>query len=224
MGSLLELRDVHHRHGRGAGAVTALGGVTVGVVPGRLTAVIGPSGAGKSTLPRIAARLDLPLRLAGVRPGGWRIRAAITEVDLADRLRHRPGGLSGRLSGGLSGGLSGRFSGGLSGRFSGGLSGGEWQRAAIARTLVIRSALPFADEPTGTLDPGAGRAILALLREAVDRHGQTILPATHDPAVADSVITLVDGRVVPSSGLPVRPMPSDLSGPPGRDRVGGVAA
>ncbi|MFD0890729.1 ATP-binding cassette domain-containing protein, partial [Streptosporangium algeriense] len=79
------------------------------------------------------------------------------------------------------------------------LSGGQQQRVAIARALLSRPEVLFADEPTGALDRRAGHEVLALLREAVDEFGQTVVMVTHDPeaaARADGVLFLTDGRIV----------------------------
>ena len=79
------------------------------------------------------------------------------------------------------------------------LSGGQQQRVAVARALVSRPTILFADEPTGNLDSRSGAEILGLLRETVDADGQTILMVTHDPraaAQADRVLFLADGEIV----------------------------
>ncbi|MEV0146778.1 MULTISPECIES: ABC transporter ATP-binding protein [unclassified Nonomuraea] len=113
----------------------------------------------------------LPLRLAGRRPGVEQVRAALAEVGLAERARHRPSELS----------------------------GGQQQRVAIARALVTKPAVIFADEPTGALDTTTSRSVLKLLRGIVDLHGQTVIMVTHDPvaaAYAHRVLFLADGRVV----------------------------
>jgi putative ABC transport system ATP-binding protein len=92
-------------------------------------------------------------------------------TGLADRLRHRPGELS----------------------------GGQQQRVAVARALVSRPEIIFADEPTGNLDSRNGGELLAFLRKAVDDLGQTIVMVTHDSLAAshaDRVVFLADGRVV----------------------------
>jgi putative ABC transport system ATP-binding protein len=70
---------------------------------------------------------------------------------------------------------------------------------AVARALVSRPAVVFADEPTGNLDSKSGDEVLALLRQAVDEFGQTVIMVTHDPeaaAYADRLVVLRDGRVV----------------------------
>jgi putative ABC transport system ATP-binding protein len=91
-------------------------------------------------------------------------------VGLRDRLHHRPGQLS----------------------------GGQQQRVAVARALLSRPAVIFADEPTGNLDSRSGAEILAFMRTAVRELGQTIVMVTHDPgaaAYADRVVFLADGRI-----------------------------
>jgi putative ABC transport system ATP-binding protein len=201
--------------------VRALDDVSVAFAPGTFTAVMGPSGSGKTTLLQLAAGLDrpdggtvrigptdlatlgerrlaqlrrrqvgfvfqsfnllpslsagrnavLPLRLAGERPRRAVARDALARVGLADRVGHRPAELS----------------------------GGQQQRVAIARALVGEPEVIFADEPTGALDTGSARDVLALLRAATDREGRTLIMVTHDPiaaAIADRVVFLADGRIV----------------------------
>ena len=78
------------------------------------------------------------------------------------------------------------------------LSGGQQQRVAIARSLINRPPLLFADEPTGNLDSRSGNEVLELLRAARDDFGQTIVMVTHDPVAAgfaDGVVVMADGRV-----------------------------
>ncbi len=78
------------------------------------------------------------------------------------------------------------------------LSGGEQQRVAIARALANRPGLLLADEPTGQLDSGTGRTIMALLRSIVRSEGVTAVVATHDPLLldlADRVVEIADGRI-----------------------------
>jgi putative ABC transport system ATP-binding protein len=217
---VIALRDVRKVYGAGDGAVVALDGVNVGLAPGSFTAIMGPSGSGKSTFLHVAAGLDrptsgsvtlgdteltrlserrltilrrkrigfvfqafnlmpsltvaqnigLPLRLDGRRARRSVVRDVAARVGLSERLRHRPAQLS----------------------------GGQQQRVAIARALVSRPEVLFADEPTGALDIRTGRSVLELLRELVDRDGQTVVMVTHDPTAAtyaDRVILLADGRI-----------------------------
>ena len=88
------------------------------------------------------------------------------------------------------------------------LSGGQQQRVAVARALVTRPEIVFADEPTGNLDSRAGEALLGFLSDAARDLGQTIVMVTHDPiaaAYADRVVFLADGRVVDELARPHRP-------------------
>ena len=79
------------------------------------------------------------------------------------------------------------------------LSGGQQQRVAVARALLSRPEIVFADEPTGNLDSRSGGEVLSFMRAAVDDHEQTIVMVTHDAgaaAYADRVVFLADGRIV----------------------------
>ena len=213
--------DVVKVYGHGPTAVRALDGVTVDIPAGQFTSVMGPSGSGKSTLLQCLASLDdidggtiriedtdvtslterkrtlmrrdrvgfvfqafnlvpsltasenitLPLALAGRSPDPAWVEPLIDTLGLRDRLHHRPAELS----------------------------GGQQQRVAVARALVSRPALVFADEPTGNLDSRHGGQLLSLLRRTVDELGQTIVMVTHDPGAAsyaDRVVFLADGRTV----------------------------
>lgn len=203
------------------GGVRALDDVSLTVDAGAFLAVMGPSGSGKSTLMHVAAGLDTPTS------GSIRIDGAeITGLDETRRteLRRRRIGfvfqaynlvpaltvednitLPLRLAGETADqawltelvervGLAGRLE-----RRPAELSGGQQQRAAVARALVARPAVVFADEPTGALDLTSAREVLTLLRESVDELGQTVVMVTHDPAAAahaDRAVVMADGRVV----------------------------
>ena len=219
--AVVSARDVTRRYGEGDAAVDALRGVTLDIVPGQFAAVMGPSGSGKSTLMHILAGLDkptsgtveiagtditdlsdsrltllrrhqvgfifqfsnllpmltalenvvLPLSLAGVKPDRAWVDELVDKVGLTNRLGHRPSELS----------------------------GGQQQRVAVARALVSRPSVVFADEPTGNLDSTTSGEILGLLRDSVDSFGQTTVMVTHDAhaaAIADRVLFLADGEIV----------------------------
>jgi putative ABC transport system ATP-binding protein len=118
-----------------------------------------------------AENILLPLTLAGREPDREWYEQLVTTVGLTDRLTHRPSELS----------------------------GGQQQRVAVARALVHRPAVVFADEPTGNLDSNASAEVLTLLRRAADEFGQTIVMVTHDATAAsyaDRLLLLEDGRIV----------------------------
>jgi putative ABC transport system ATP-binding protein len=119
----------------------------------------------------VLENVTLPASLGGrTTDAGW-LEKVFDTVGLEDRLHHRPSELS----------------------------GGQQQRAAVARALVGRPDIVFADEPTGNLDSGSGAEILGFMRSAARDLGQTIVMVTHDPVAAgyaDRVIFLADGRIV----------------------------
>jgi putative ABC transport system ATP-binding protein len=220
-GKVVVADNLSRRYGEGDTAVDALREVSIGFERDRFTAIMGPSGSGKSTLMHILAGLDrptagtveldgveitglddgeltqlrrdklgfvfqffnllpvltaeenlvLPLSIAGRKPDKEWVEQLIHTVGLEERRTHRPAELS----------------------------GGQQQRVAVARALVSKPAVVFADEPTGNLDSKASEDVLQLLRRAVDDFGQTVVMVTHDPvaaAHADRLVTLTDGRIV----------------------------
>jgi putative ABC transport system ATP-binding protein len=203
--------------------VHALRGVDLQIARGSFVAIMGPSGSGKSTLLNILGALEVPtagellidgatvgtladdertlfrrrrigfvfqqfnllpifsaaenvavpLRLEGIRPAEARKRALemLGVVGLAERGDHLPSQLS----------------------------GGEQQRVAVARALIAGPAIILADEPTGNLDSANGELVIGILRDLVDRLGQTVVLVTHDATVAarsDRVIGVRDGQIV----------------------------
>jgi putative ABC transport system ATP-binding protein len=214
-------------YGSGEAEVRALDGISVEFQRSRLTAIMGPSGSGKSTLLHCLAGLDrltsgeiylgdarissmgekqltvirrdklgfifqsynliptldalenmtLPMSLAGRKPDPQWLDTVVDTVGLRDRLSHRPAELS----------------------------GGQQQRVAVARALLSRPEIVFADEPTGNLDSRSGGEILTFMRKAVDDLGQTIVMVTHDPGAAsyaDRVVFLADGHIVDELDAP----------------------
>ncbi|MGA7704422.1 MAG: ABC transporter ATP-binding protein [Solirubrobacteraceae bacterium] len=218
--NIVEAHNVSRRYGEGEIAVDALRDVSVSFPGGRFAAIMGPSGSGKSTLMHILAGLDrptsgsvkvggvelgdlddrkltqlrrdqigfifqtfnllpvlsaeenilLPLSIAGRKPDQQWLDRLIDTVGIRDRLQHRPAELS----------------------------GGQQQRVAVARALVSRPSVVFADEPSGNLDSKASDDVLELLRHAVDDFSQTVVMVTHDAhaaSFADRLLVLVDGRI-----------------------------
>jgi putative ABC transport system ATP-binding protein len=213
--------NLSKRYGQGDAQVEALRDVSLEIEEGRLTAIMGPSGSGKSTLMHILAGLDqpsegtvsiagveinsmsdaeltklrrqhigfvfqfynllpmltaqenvlLPLQIAGVKPDRAWVEELLEAVGIDGRRTHRPSELS----------------------------GGQQQRVSIARALVTRPTVLFADEPTGNLDSSTSKDVLALLRHSVDEFSQTTVLVTHDPqaaSLADRILFLADGRIV----------------------------
>jgi putative ABC transport system ATP-binding protein len=220
-GEIVSARDLCRTFGTGEASVEALRDVSVDLHTGRYAAIMGPSGSGKSTLMHILAGLDvptsgtvtidgveltalsdreltnlrrdrigfifqtfnllpvlsaeenilLPLSIAGRKPDREWFDTLIDTVGIRDRLSHKPAEMS----------------------------GGQQQRVAVARALISRPSVVFADEPTGNLDSKASSDVLDLLRQAVDSFGQTVVMVTHDAHAAshaDRLLVLADGRIV----------------------------
>ncbi|MBT9173582.1 MAG: putative ABC transporter ATP-binding protein YknY [Syntrophomonadaceae bacterium] len=221
--AILALRDIVKKYRMGDSIVTALDHLSITVEDGEFVTVSGTSGCGKTTLLNIAAGLErptkgevrfrnvalnklkekdlvlfrrkfmgfvfqgynllpaltalenvaLPLVFAGIARKERLARAmqALELVGLADRCRHKPMEMS----------------------------GGQQQRVSIARALVNRPKIIFADEPTGNLDTRTSAEIVAHLKEAAKRDRQTVVLVTHDSniaGIADRIIYMSDGRLV----------------------------
>lgn len=247
---IIELKDVRRTYGEGAAQVQALKGITTGIEAGSFTAIVGPSGSGKSTLLNLLGALDqptsgqvmvdgknlsdlsddqrtklrrdrigfvfqffnllptltarenvlLPAKLSG--HGGKeleeRAHDLLSRVGLGKRMDHRPEQLS----------------------------GGEMQRVAISRALIMDPPVLLADEPTGNLDSRTGKEVMSLLRGAVDAK-RTVVLVTHDPRVArvaDRVVTIRDGEIA-SDELVAHDTADDVfSGAAQKAPAGAVAA
>jgi putative ABC transport system ATP-binding protein/macrolide transport system ATP-binding/permease protein len=217
-------RDVVKTYRTATESVTALDGVSLQIPRARVTVVVGPSGSGKSSLLRLLACIDRPdsgeVTLAGQRVEGLRARARrrLRRRQVA-YLFQRPGenllpyldaAAQVRLAAALRGarvddddvhGLLDRL--GLAGRADhrpGQLSGGEQQRLAVACGVVGGPALVVADEPTAELDTAAAERVLAAIADLA-ASGVGFVLSSHDPrvmAVADAVVGLDHGRVVPA--------------------------
>jgi lipoprotein-releasing system ATP-binding protein len=218
----VEVRGLNKTYPVAANRIHVLRDLDLAVEPGEMVAIMGASGVGKSTLLHVLGGLDrpdsgsvrvgsvdvatvpdaelvafrnrhvgfvfqfhhllpeftaaenaeMPLRIARVKPGDARPRAAtlLSRVGLGERLEHRPGMLS----------------------------GGEQQRVAVARALIMQPSLLLADEPTGDLDEATADALHNLLREMHAESGLTAIIATHNPRLAqhcDRILRLEAGRL-----------------------------
>jgi len=216
----LELREISKSYRTGDEVVRALDGVTAEVGPGEFVAVAGPSGSGKSTLLHCASGLDTVDR-GTVRLGG----AEITRMNDREltRVRRSTAGFIFQAYNLISAKnardnilyplkLQGKKADkawlqqvvtslgieNLLARYPNQMSGGQQQRVAIARSMMCRPEIIFADEPTGALDSGTSGQLLELFSWCSSRLGQAIMMVTHDLDAAERahrVIEMLDGRI-----------------------------
>lgn len=218
---ILRCDGVEKVYGKGENQVNALRGIDLSVEKGEFVAVVGASGSGKSTLLHILGSVDkptkgtvtvdgvnierlnateaavfrrrkvgliyqfynliptltveknilMPLLLDKRRPNKEYLDTVVRTLGIEDKMDSLPGQLS----------------------------GGQQQRAAIARSLIYRPAILFADEPTGNLDRKNAKEIMDLLKLSNRNLKQTILLITHDENIAleaDRILTIEDGRIV----------------------------
>ena len=220
---VISAEGVSRVFGSGATAVTALSSINLTVKQGDFLAVTGRSGSGKTTLLNLLSGLDQPT--AGTVRFHGEDLAELREADLVEMRRHKIGfvfqsfGLMPLLSAQENvelplhiGGVSWRerrqratealAAVGLGTRARHRpyeLSGGEQQRVSIARALVTRPEVVFADEPTGELDTATARSIAETLGEVASSRRATVIVATHDlelAATAQRQLDLVDGEIV----------------------------
>lgn len=215
------MRQGIKQYGKGDAAVQALAGIDVDIRREEFTAIMGPSGSGKSTLLHTLAGLDRltsgTSTIAGTEITGLserqitdirrqRIGFVFQSFNLIPSLTARenitlPVDIAGsRLDEAWFAEIIGIL--GLGNRLKhlpAELSGGQQQRVAVARALVSRPEIIFADEPSGNLDSRSGAELLSFMRRAVREFGQTIVMVTHDPtaaAYADRILFLEDGVIV----------------------------
>lgn len=204
------------------GGISALGGVSIDIEKGEFVFIVGPSGSGKSTFLKLMTKEEEPthgeIYVAGKNLASlprWRVpylrrnvgcvfqdfkllpnKTVFENVSFALDVIGRPKNVVRRQVPQILElvGLGEKLD-----RFPDELSGGEQQRVSIARAFVNRPLILIADEPTGNLDPATSVGIMRLL-DRINRTGTTVVMATHDHAIVDSmrrrVIELEDGTVV----------------------------
>lgn len=221
MSIILQAEKLYKEYKTSSGAVNALNGVDLSIEKGLFYAIIGRSGSGKSTLLHVLSGLDrptsgkvlidgvdmfsfsdekmaifrrrsmgfvfqqfnlldeysvlnnicMPLRLDGRKPDETFLAEVTKMLGIEEKLKKYPYELS----------------------------GGEQQRVAIARSILAKPHIIFADEPTGNLDKKAGEDTLNLLSSCAVRFGQTLIIVTHDLEIAkkaDRIIKIEDGKIV----------------------------
>jgi lipoprotein-releasing system ATP-binding protein len=222
---ILRLVGIERHFKEGPSQLSVLTGADLDLFPGELVALVAPSGAGKSTLLHIAGLLEKPDagkvmvmgREAGSLSDAERTAIRRNEIGVVYQFHHLLPELTAlenvmipQLIRGLSRSEAAARANELLGYMRvekrashrpAELSGGEQQRVAVARALVMQPALILADEPTGDLDERTGDSLNALFRQMHRERGLTSVIATHNPRLAaacDRVLRLEGGALVPA--------------------------
>jgi len=220
---LIQVQNLYKSFGNGAKKVEVLRGIDLTFYQGERVAIVGASGVGKTTLLHILGTLDRPTS-GKVLYGGQDV-FALNEKDLAlfrnqeigfvfqfHHLLPEFNALENTMMPCLINGMSKKEASaraedilvlvGLKERLShkpGELSGGEQQRVAVARALVLEPKILLADEPTGNLDSKTGETVFSLLQELNRIKQVTLILVTHNPNLAEKMprqIRLVDGKAI----------------------------
>ncbi len=240
--AMVRLHAVSKKYVTGEGqGIVALDSVSLDISPGSVVGITGPSGSGKSTLLHVIGAMDRPnsgsiqvdhnevtafsrSAQAEYRRGigfvfqQFHLLPALTLVDnvAAPVLPYRTDYDKFERAHQL---LEDVGLGERAGSLPSKLSGGQQQRVAIARSLINQPSLLLADEPTGNLDSKTGEEIMDLILGLRDRHGMTVLIASHDALVAsrcDRVVRIADGAIVADMDVSTTMDPDELLGRIGR--------
>jgi putative ABC transport system ATP-binding protein len=218
---MIRVSNLHKTYGEGTGSVHALKGIDLHVLPGEFIAIMGRSGSGKSTMLHILGLLDKPsegritiedidvLNLSDKEKTGFRLRelgyvfqeySLISELTVLENVFLPAIGLHNSKAYKFYArellelvGLGERMT-----HYPHELSGGEQQRVSIARALINKPKILFADEPTASLDAESSDIVLHLFKMLNKEMGQTVVMVTHeseDRKFVDRVVRLKDGRI-----------------------------
>ncbi len=220
---VIETRDLRKHYGDGEARTEVLHGIDLQVNQGEMLAIMGPSGSGKSTLLHLLGGVDTPSQgqvlLEGIDMASLnddqrtlkrrrRLGFIFQQFNLLPTLTAEENVALPLLLDGVPSAEAARRAaevlelvnvGHRRSHIPSTMSGGEQQRVAVARALVIEPALLLADEPTGNLDSKNGASVANMLRRLVDERHHTIIMVTHDPKMAkmaDRLVMIQDGLIV----------------------------
>jgi len=218
---MISVKDLHKTYGQGSTAIDALKGINLEIESGEFVAIMGRSGSGKSTLLHILGLLDMPtsgnilidqknvLKLTEGEKTRFRLEklgyvfqeySLLPEMTILENV-YVPAVCLGGENGYRKQAIELLEIVGLSKRlkhYPNEISGGEQQRASIARALINRPKILFADEPTASLDISSAKTVLELFKRLNREMGQTIVMVTHEPEDerhVNRVIWIKDGLV-----------------------------